>query len=652
MLENNVYENNTCENDICMINNGNYMENSDNEKPEIFSEINSLLSMPIKIVEKKINLSDLSEDELVKKIYDFGESIKIRNECMNILSKNFNEKKTETLIDVVNRLKNMYIFSTSNGIEKTLFFLITNTDIPYIEKYQISNILIHISEKILSKEPVEETDDISLLNRDRFISALESLENICNKGFSNEDFPSPCRIESIYHFIKNEAFFPNVIKYAIIFLKDSPSPDNFNDNFKYKTLLSLEKRCENEIKKWTNPVWKRYLNPWIQREKENESKKNDKNNGDENDKRDNDKNDENKEVFPEPEKFIEYCMEIDRLFVRLYIYFLELNEVNTDYKILTSQNLLSKPYLNTIDESLVSKVENYLLSLLRENTNLLTDQRLADVSDILLRYGRENAKEEAKKFIFTLGFKDNKNYVKTVFNNAQNIHVEEISESALEILEYLTALPLMKINGENIVFKNVYDEIMRLIGEVENYLEDEEKRKVEVSLNRIFIDRALYSKLSCSLENILLKVWSYIQSHKYKTELINRLIEELIDMSGWCSSGYAFRLLNTLSGFGEFNIRISWTDQIIANFSGRFYALINNIKNENKKQDILLGFTIEDSDPDSKEIRDKFKRFFMKKIPYIREEMYSEFKEYISDTDFDLSFRKAIMQIIEGVKLK
>jgi hypothetical protein len=72
----------------------------------------------------------------------------------------------------------------------------------------------------------------------------------------------------------------------------------------------------------------------------------------------------------------------------------------------------------------------------------------------------------------------------------------------------------------------------------------------------------------------------------------NRLLEELIEMSGTCSSGFASRLVNVISGFGDFNITISWKDQIIANFSGRLNARINNIHNlkmdEKQLKQILL----------------------------------------------------------------
>ena len=40
-------------------------------------------------------------------------------------------------------------------------------------------------------------------------------------------------------------------------------------------------------------------------------------------------------------------------------------------------------------------------------------------------------------------------------------------------------------------------------------------------------------------------------------------------MSGTCSSGFLGRLVNTLSGFGQLSIRISFDDQLISNFVGR-----------------------------------------------------------------------------------
>ena len=181
-------------------------------------------------------------------------------------------------------------------------------------------------------------------------------------------------------------------------------------------------------------------------------------------------------------------------------------------------------------------------------------------------------------------------------------------------------------------------------------------------------------------------------------------------MSGTCSSGFATRLINVISGFGQFNIRISYEDQIVANFSGRLNAFARKITDptsifrleklnevielwlncpENKEKrddiesklnpsgkiekrpdikDIINHFLQEDRDVKVEQCiedfaetvlnemmmsssgyaeRQNFSLFFRSYVSIIREDLANEFKDLISDTDFDLFFRKSIM-IYEG----
>ena len=74
---------------------------------------------------------------------------------------------------------------------------------------------------------------------------------------------------------------------------------------------------------------------------------------------------------------------------------------------------------------------------------------------------------------------------------------------------------------------------------------------------------------SSNLSNIFIKLWSYITENEYCDAMKERLLEELEEMSGTCSTGFLSRLVNTLSGFGNLSIRISFDDQIISNFTGR-----------------------------------------------------------------------------------
>ena len=123
-------------------------------------------------------------------------------------------------------------------------------------------------------------------------------------------------------------------------------------------------------------------------------------------------------------------------------------------------------------------------------------------------------------------------------------------------------------------------------------------------------------------------------------ELQNRLIEELVDMHSKCSSGFAFRLINTLSGYCEHSIRISWADQISGNLLGRLNARIKAIESEEYRDNILLEMSMnENSTYDN---RKNFMKFFRESLPHIHQEMWEIFKEDMDSTDFDLYMRRAI----------
>ena len=309
----------------------------------------------------------------------------------------------------------------------------------------------------------------------------------------------------------------------------------------------------------------------------------------------------------------------------------------------------------------------------------------ADSADVILRLGSDENKETAREIIMLLGRQDGN--VKTIFDNAQNVHVDSIEDSVLDALEFLSSIDMKTISGipgtPQITFEYVKKQIDDLLDdekpvktkkksktyEENKKLFDDKLDKINISLNRIYMDRALYSKYNCSLLHILLKIWTYLTSHDSHIEMKKRLLEELIDMSGTCSSGFASRLINVISGFGDFNFTISWRDQIIANFTGRLNALARSITDESKIssnfelyinkdtqnditddeqkleyleifQELVLGeMTINSNDYAS---RKHFLKFFRKHMLSIRQEMYEEFKTHIDDTSFDLYFRSAI----------
>jgi hypothetical protein len=365
----------------------------------------------------------------------------------------------------------------------------------------------------------------------------------------------------------------------------------------------------------------------------------------------------------------------------------------TLYRILAGQYLIQKTKIKG------KELEQTELTLMSFAQDPDLDYNLrADAADVVLQLGSEENKKTAREIIMMLGRQDGD--VKTIFDNAQNVHVDEIEQSVLEALEFLSGISMKTLSGvpgtAQITFeyvkKHIEEELekskpkepkrktKKYKEEKKNY--DEKEDKIKISLNRIYMDRALYSNYNCSLLHILLKIWTYLSTHESCEDMKNRLLEELIDMSGTCSSGFASRLVNVISGYGDFNLTISWRDQIVANFTGRLNARARDIASEehiqkngklyNFRECNYIGCDVENDDYRSDDAQHKkkllnmlekfqenvleemtvnsnefaarknFLKFFRKNMLGIRQELYEEFKEHIPDTDFDLYFRAAI----------
>ena len=365
----------------------------------------------------------------------------------------------------------------------------------------------------------------------------------------------------------------------------------------------------------------------------------------------------------------------------------------TLYRILAGQYLIQKTKIKG------KELEQTELTLMSFAQDPDLDYNLrADAADVVLQLGSEENKKTTREIIMMLG----RQYgdVKTIFDNAQNVHVDEIEQSVLEALEFLSGISMKTLSGvpgtAQITFEYVKKQIEEELEkskpkepkrktkkykeEKKNY--DEKEDTIKISLNRIYMDRALYSNYNCSLLHILLKIWTYLSTHESCEDMKNRLLEELIDMSGTCSSGFASRLVNVISGYGDFNLTISWSDQIVANFTGRLNARARDIASEehiqkngklyNFRECNYIGCDVENDDHRSDDAQHKkkllnmlekfqenvleemtvnsnefaarknFLKFFRKNMLGIRQELYEEFKEHIPDTDFDLYFRAAI----------
>jgi CRISPR/Cas system-associated endoribonuclease Cas2 len=396
---------------------------------------------------------------------------------------------------------------------------------------------------------------------------------------------TPVRIDTVLFLMKSEKFKEEAREYFCDIINDS----SIEEIYRYKTIQKLESTFE--ASKTAIPLR-------IQRKKKIEISENN------------------------IKKFIYYAKEACIRFVK--------NERNTfTYRTLACQYLFEK--CNIDDSDCSDFLEKFLMSV-ADNQHINDDVR-ADACDVILQYGSEESREGARNIIYILGGGDR--VQNNIFKNAQNVHVRSIEESVQKIIDRL--IGYHPRNKKFYDFNQSKDDIHKLI---ENE-EKETKQQIEGALIRIGLDRAVYGTSNVSLSTILSHVWTYIQDSEFKAELEKRLLEELVESNNKCSTGYASRLVNTLSGFDEnMSVTISYEDQIVSNLEGRLNARIRLIQNEEYMEKVLTEMTIPVLFFHQ---RMNFLKFFRENISKIREDMYDEFRHHMTDIDYDFYFRKAII---------
>lgn len=591
-----------------------------------------------KVVSENLNDEEkelfLDENNMIKYIMNFSISQDIRIKALELYYNTY----SEDTIELISRITGMYQFSGTKILQNFLICIcLEDVKISTFLKFECAKSLLsfyEFEEDILKDDDEEiifiKTDsnnNIKERNLLRKQTGYKAIYYVCKLILYEKDFPTPCKIEAICMLMEVNTYKDD----TDLFFRTVINDINLSCQFRYKTILFLEKE------KGISSFDVKLLNT----------------------------------------KFYITNACIDFLYNTK-------NEIM--YRILSGQYLL---------QNSETEKDNIYKVLYEIAINKDTEYNLkADAADTLLSLGSDEYKEKARNVINDLGNIDGN--IKNIYDNAQNVHAKQIESSVKEVLDFLLTNTKVKIINDNeIDFQYVSNIIYDLIKD----FTDEKKNKIKITLNRIFLDRALYSKFNSNLSNILVRLWSYIEENEYKDSMIQRLLEELEDMSGTCSSGFLSRLVNTLSGFGELNIRISFDDQLISNFTGRLnmYArkitnddspfrdsklydvielyiysncitsnfkdvrnmkeLINkyleidkekkiNIILENFEENVLNEMMLETTKFNG---RRHFLMFFREYMLRIREELYEEFKDYMTDTEFDLCIRKAI-STYEGIQ--
>ena len=582
--------------------------------------------------DEKIDLNDLSSIDLSKYIMDFANDESVRKKALKKLDK-------ENRYEIITRLLGLYRMSFNNTIKNFLISVVKLKWVEYYCKFQICISFINNMEIVYEDEDEETGKLIENRNKDRKLLGYALLSEHIKESRS---LSVPLRLDAVIVLMKSTNH-KSICKKYFIEIVTNPTIDS---DYKYKAIISLE----------------------------------------------------NKDIENRLYYITQACAELIK------------SDCEISYQILAAQKLLR------IEEK-IKFAEKFLLSV-AQDAEMDANTR-ADAADTLIGLAKtKKVKEEARRMIDILGAIEGN--VKTIFDNAQNVHVTDIEDSVQKALTAILTFPVKK--NTDLSFETISGCILDMIDTDSSNEEEEEKEdekeseknndKIRKALNRINLDRAIHSRLQVSLATILGRVWNYMIDHENEEEMKSRLLEELIEMSGTCSTGFASRLVNVVTGFGDIDITITFETQIVANVKGRLNARAKNISNiyadkyEKKSQavlklysdeqkqkerlsvigseeyisnaksrsavsvnDVILSNNEENENntldynivleqfeddvlyemtlPSSDRNRTHFLLFFRHHIGEIKEEMYQEFNEYITDSDFDLYMRKAIM-IYEG----
>lgn len=535
-------------------------------------------------------LSD-SEDEqetLVNTILDASKPVEDR---IAVLEQYYDrEDMGDNTIEILSTLAGMYQMSGSTVIEQLMYRICSHSHLSAFLKLEAAKSILGYSDMASAGNDQSDRDAA------RKALGFRAVDYVC---YDPVGLATPCRIEAIMLLMSCDTFRTNTVTYLQEFAQD----DTLECEFRYRTILSIENKIldgiradlidrfnDKELVKELYGTLKstiKCLMPSIKRDVA-------------------DLRVWRTIVHRLPysdlssfysERFPDSFAEMSHFIYEAQRAFFSHAKNQTFYRTLAGQYLLQKCQMNV--QKIRTSVEEQLMEFATDED--LDHNRRADAADVLLHLGSAPMQSRARDIITALGLTETR--AMTIFENAQNVHTEKVEESVADILGFLVNVPVQKVHGSPIDFEYVNGRILSMLDEEKKLYEREgsDKQykdrhdKIRLALNRISMDRVLYSKFNSSLSNILIKVWTYIASNtEHKEEMTKRLLEELEEMSGTCSTGFATRLVNTISGFGEFNIMISWEEQITANFAGRLNAAARRITDVNsvfrtEKLDDMVG---------------------------------------------------------------
>lgn len=245
------------------------------------------------------------------------------------------------------------------------------------------------------------------------------------------------------------------------------------------------------------------------------------------------------------------------------------------------QTLFENPTTSIYDRMIISdvlitsgysEIGNILIDRVRlqqdENARLLLQMRNG------LRYNNDNIIND----IFHPNNNVRPGYInnKTIYKDTQSVHNSDINNSVLQAcIELINDKQKYSCDNLNEVITRF--ESLNVTRDVDISLDDKPVNKelevafdktknnslkiVYMSLDNIIHDPTFFRVKGgrFTLYNVFASLYDYIIHSPHVTELLYRLIDEMIDMYKYCTTGYMSRLINVIQGYSGdmYNIKLS-----------------------------------------------------------------------------------------------
>jgi hypothetical protein len=257
----------------------------------------------------------------------------------------------------------------------------------------------------------------------------------------------------------------------------------------------------------------------------------------------------------------------DALKKECFIFFLGDVGNPTSMRIIAAQGILStveNKYESDVYDVVMAQIEIFAKD--RELDAFIR----ADAADVILGYGTEELQAQARIIINQIGLE--RGY--GIYANTQNVHADSVDESIRASLDTLNE---WRSKHTDLVksFEDTVDDFNTRKNAVERT--QEEIRDTETALFRILMGTRSYNGFTPQSLFCTVHAWVSSRRETERAELWTRLDQEMADMVNTCTTGIVSRLVNVLSGWGGFQIKISFKDQIKSNFAGRLNAVARQL---------------------------------------------------------------------------